>query len=339
MSGITHMEQFQQPALKALVDMTEADAPVTLADAFLPTVPTYNRKFAYDIVKTNSYLASYIGYGAEPPVIDRDAVASKAGEIAYFGLKDILTYEELQSIHEARNNAEKAAVIAKITQRNVKLLNGLRDLVFLAKMEALTKGVLDFTKGKAKGYFDFGIPAENKVALTAGSDFDTDGFDIIGFLIEQQKKYVKMNKRKPEVMWMSMEVQSKMLTNSVIVSEAGLPEGRTRVNQEQLNGVLSSYGLPPVLVIDERSKEYKDIASDDYIEREFMPVNRIVFLSRGIGEYLLGPTLENNFQPGFFLGAKDRDEPIESVLRAVGAGFPTPTDPKLIMHLDVYTPA
>jgi len=338
MSGITHLEEFQKPALKALVDLTEADAVSNIADAFLPTVTTYDRKFAYDIVKTNSYLASYIGYGAEPPVIDRDAVASKMGEIAYFGLKDILTYEELQSIHEARNDAERAATIAKITQRNIKLLNGLRDLIFLGKMEALTKGRLDFTQGKNKVTFDFGVPAENKVALTDGNDFDSTTFDIIGFLLEQTQKYADMNGEQPEVMWMSREVQAKLLVNAGIITEAGRPEGSTRVNQEQLNDVLASYGLPAIQIITQRSKRYKDLASDDFIQREFMPVNRIVMLSRGVGEYLLGPTLENNFQPGLFLEAYDKKEPIQSILRAVGAGFPAPSDPKKIMHLDVYTP-
>lgn len=338
MAGISQLEQFSKPALKKLVDLTEQDAVTTIADSFLPTVPTYDRRFAYDIVKTNSYLASYIGYGAEPPVIDRDQVASKMGEIAYFGLKDILTYEELQSIHEARNNAEKAATIAKVTQRNIKLLNGLRDLVFLAKMEALTKGKLDFTQGKAKVFFDFGVPAENKVALTTGTDFDAADFDIIGFLLEQVKVYADANGEEPEVMWMSREVLGKMLVNANIVVEAGRPTGSTRVNREQLDAVLSANGLPPIQVINQRSKRYKDLASDNFIEREFMPVNRIVFLSQGVGEYLLGPTLENNFQPGFYLEAYDKKEPIQSVLRAVGAGFPAPTDPKRIMHLDVYTP-
>ncbi|WP_374187441.1 major capsid protein [Priestia aryabhattai] len=338
MSGITHLEQFQKPALKRLVDLTEKDVDTTIADAFLPTVTTFNRRFMYDIVTTNSYLASYIGYGSEPPVVDRDAVASKGGEIAYFGLKDILTYEELQSIHEARNNAEKAATIAAITQRNIKLLNGLRDLVFLAKMEALTKGKLEYTTGKNKITFDFGIPAENKVALTDGADFDTTTFDIIGFLLEQQQKYIDANGEAPEVMWMSREVQAKLLVNAGIITVAGAPTGVNRASVQQLDDVLNQYGLPPIKIIDRRSKRYKDLASDNFIEREFMPVNRIVFLSRGVGEYLLGPTLENNFQPGFYLEAYDKKEPVQSILRAVGAGFPAPSDPKKIMHLDVYTP-
>ncbi len=339
-AGITHLEEFQEPALRALVDETEADVEPTIADRFLPTEETFERKFAYDIVKNNRYIAAYIGYGAEPPVMDRNAVASKMGEIAYFGLKDIVTYEELQAINEARNDAEQAAVIEKILIKNIDLLDSLRRLMFVAKMEALTKGRHAYNKNNVKVAFDFGIPAENKVALTVGNDFDTPDFDIIGFLLDQQDAYANVNNGKtPDVMWMSRELHGKMLKNSNIVIEAGRPDGSTRVSQAELKDVFDSFGLPPIQIISERTTQVKDIYTGDLMTIELLPVNRIVMLSEGIGKYLLGPTLENNFRPGLFLEAYDKKEPIQSVLRAVGAGFPAPEKPSLIYHIDAFTPA
>jgi Phage major capsid protein E len=340
MAGITHLKQFQKEALRALVDETEKDVDLTLADGFLPTVPTYSRQFAYDIVKNNRYIAAYIGYGAEPPVMDRNEVASKMGEIAYFGLKDIITYEELQAINESRNEREFDAVIEKITIKNVDLLDALRRLMFVAKMEALSKGQHVYNKNGAKFRFDFGIPAENKVALTAGNDFDSSEFDALGFLLDQVQIYADANEGKePDEMWMSRELNSKLLSNAFIVAESGRPTGSSRVSQNELSDIFDSFGLPPIRVVKERTTKVKDIATGESRTIELLPVNRIVMLSEGIGEYLQGPTLENNFQPGLYLEAKDKDEPIQSVLRAVGAGFPTLEKPSLIYHIDAYTPA
>ena len=342
MPGITHLEQFQQPALRRFVDLTEADVQETFADRFLPTVPTFNRQFAYDIVKTNEYIAAYMGFGTEPPYIDRDAIASRMGEIAYFGLGDIVTYEELQAIHEARNNAEQTAVIDAINVKNAKILNGLRKLMYLAKMEALFKGVHEFSKPdgeKNQVLFDFGVPAENKVALTAGADFETATFDIVGFLMNQVKAYKDANGGKsPEVMVGSYEIQALMLKNENIIIEAGRPAGSTRVSVTQLNEVLTSFGLPQFTVVEERGISYKQNGTNAQITKEVVPVNRITFLSAGIGEYLQGPTLENNFQPGLYLEAKDKEDPIRSVLKGIGAGFPAPSQPSLIYHMDVFTP-
>lgn len=338
MAGITHLEVFQKPALKALVDLTEQDVNETIADRFLPTVPTYDRRFAYDIIKNNQYIAAYIGYGAEPPVVDRNAVASKMGEIAYFGLKDIVTYEELQSINEARNDAEKSAIIEKITVKNIDLLNGLRKLIFVAKMEALTMGTHSYDHNNVKVNFDFGIPEGNKVALSVGQDLDTPDFDVIGMLDEHVQKYAEANGKAPDVMWVSRELNQKLLRNAVIVAEAGRAAGATRASQAEANAVFEAYGLPPVQVITDRFVQYKDIYTGEIVRKEVMPVNRIVMLSEGVGEYLLGPTLENNFQPGLFLEAYDKKEPIQSVLRAVGAGFPAPEKISFVYHIDAYTP-
>ena len=71
---------------------------------------------------------------------------------------------------------------------------------------------------------------------------------------------------------------------------------------------------------------------------EFMPEARVVFVSSGLGEFLYGPTVENNFEPGIALTAKDLDEPIMSVIRVAATGFPAIKSPELLFHADVYTP-
>lgn len=336
MAGITHLKDFQKPALRGLVDATVQDAVPTLGDRFLPNANTYSNTFSYDIIKTNKYIGAMIGYGSEPPVVDRDAVASKMGEIAKMGLKYIATEEELLALHQARNEGEKSAMVDKLTLKGVDLVQAIQRRINVIKMEALTKGSFAYNKNGVKVDVDFGVPAEHKVALTSPNNWDDTNRDVIADLMGWVATYETSNGRTPDVILMSREAQAKLLVNKVIVTEAGRPDGSTRVSQAQLNEVLGGFGLPPIQIVTDRKVTVKDIYSGQDEVIEFMPANRIVMLSEGVGEFLLGPTVENEFQPGIALEAKDKDEPIQSILRAVAAGFPALEAPSLIFHADVF---
>ncbi|QOT13727.1 major capsid protein (plasmid) [Paenibacillus sp. JNUCC32] len=341
MAGITYLEQFQKPALRGLVDATLADRNEvpTLGDRFLPDDRIFSNTFAYDIIKKSQHIGAMIGYGAEPPVVDRDAVASKMGEIAKMGLKYIATEEELLMLNQARNEGEKQAIIDRLTVKGVDLVNALLRRVDVIKMEALTKGNFSYNKNGVKVGVDFGIPAENKVALTGTAAWSDASADVIGDLLDWVDGYSTTNGKAPDVILISREVQALLLKNSVIVNEArGANSGATRVSVDELNSVLGGYGLPPVQIVTNRKVTVKDIYTGQDETIEFFPVNRVVMLSEGIGNFLYGPTVENDFQPGVVLDAYDKNEPIESVLRTVAAGFPAVEAPSLIFHADVYTP-
>lgn len=341
MAGITYLDQFQEPALRGVVDETIQEMEPTFGDRFLPNENTFDTNFAYDIIKTGKYIGAMIGYGAEPPVVDRNAVANMSGEIAKFGLKDIVTEEELLKLHQSRSDAENAAIIDRITLRGVDLVTAMQRRISVIKMEALTKGTFSYNKNGVKATVDFGVPAENKVALTSGNDWADTDHDVIGDLLDWVQTYEDANNgTSPSVILMSREVQALLLKNTVIVTEAvgSANSGRNRVSVEELNSVLGGYGLPAVQVVTNRKITVKDIytGEDDVIE--FFPVNRVVMLSEGVGNFLLGPTVENNFQPGIVLQAYDKQEPIQSILRTVATGFPAIEQPSLIFHADVYTP-
>lgn len=337
MAGITHLQEFQEPALRGLVDESIQDAVPTLGDTFLPNENTYSNTFAYDIIKTSKHIGAMIGYGSEPPVVDRDAVARMHGEIAKMGLKYIATEEELLALNQARNAGEKQAMIDRLTVKGVDLVNAIQRRIAVIKMEALAKGRFSYNKNGVKVSVDFGVPANHKVALTSGADWDTADRDVIADLLGWVETYENTTGRAPSTILMSREANAKLLKNSVIVTEAGRPVGSTRVSQAELNSVLQGFGLPPVQIISDRKVTVKDIYTGQDEVIEFFPVNRVVMLSEGVGNFLLGPTVENNFQPGIVLQAYDKQEPIESILRAVAAGFPAVENPDLIFHADVFT--
>lgn len=336
MAGIAHLKELQKEYLMGLIDASEQERVPTLADRFLPNMNVYSNTFAYDIIKKSKHIGAMIGYGSEPPVVDRDAVASMSGEIAKMGLKYIATESELLALHQARNAGEKAAMVEQLTVKGLDLVEAIRRRIDVIKMEALTKGKFEYNKNGVKATVDFGVPAEHKIALTNNGWNDTDR-DVIADLLDFVEKYEANTGRRPSVILMSREAQAKLLRNKVIVTEAGRPAGSTRVSQAELNDVLGGFGLPPIEVVTDRKVTVKDIYTGEDEVIEFFPANRIVMLSEGVGNFLLGPTVENNFQPGVFLDAYDKKEPIESILRAVAAGFPAIEDPSLIFHADVFT--
>lgn len=339
MAGITQYQEFQKPALRGLVDVTVQEKVPTLADRFLPDDQIFSTTFAYDIIKKSTNIAAMIGYGAEPPVIDRDAVASKMGELAKMGLKYVATEEELLALNQARSDEEHRAMIDKLTVKAIDLLNALHLRVDVAKMEAITKGVFSYNKNGVKINVDYGIPAEHKVALTSPNDWKNPDHDVIGDLMDWVATYQTSNNGKsPDVILLTREVQALLLKNTIIVAEAGRSVNAGRVSVEELNSVLGGYDLPPVEVVPNRKVTVKDIYTGQDEVIEFMPVNRVVFASAGVGNFLYGPTVENDYKPGIDLRAYDKFEPIESVIRVAAAGFPVVNTPSLLFHADVFTP-
>lgn len=341
MAGITHLKEFQKPALRGLIDAAVADKKEVPAfgDRFLPDDRIYNMTFGYDIIMNSQHIGAMIGFGAEPPIVDRGEVAAKMGEIAKMGLKYVATEEELLMLNQARNDGEKQALVDKLTVKGIDLVNALLRRVDVIKAEALTKGKFEYNKNGVKATIDFGVPAEHKVALSSGSDWKTPNRDVIGDLMDWVDTYAATNGYKPDVILISRETQALLLKNAVIVNEArGANSGTARVSVDELNSVLGGYGLPPIQVVENRKITVKDIYTGKKEVIEVMPVNRVVMLSEGVGNFLYGPTVENDFQPGIVLDAYDKEEPIQSILRTVAAGFPVVEAPSLIFHADVYTP-
>lgn len=337
MAGITHLEDFQKPALRGLVDESVKDAQPTLGDTFLPSVNVYSTKFAYDIIKNSKYIGAMIGYGAEPPVVDRDAVANMSGELAKMGLKYIATEEELLALNQARSNSEKQGIIDSLTVESLKLVEAIQRRVAITKMEAVAKGTFTYNKNGVKVSVDFGVPAAHKVALTGGADWDVTNRDVIADLLGFMETYEDSTGRTPEHMLMSRQAFGKLMRNTVIIAEAGKPTGVTRATEADVQAVLESNGLPRVTILTDRKVTVKDVYTGNMETIEYMPENRVVFVSQGLGEFLFGPTVENNFEPGIALSAYDKDEPIQSILRAVATGFPAIKSPELLFHADVYT--
>lgn len=337
MAGITHFEEFQAPTLRGLVDESIQDRTVQLGDQFLPNMNVYSTEVAYDIIKTSKYIAPMIGYGAESPVVDRDAVSrALRGEVGKMGIKHIVTEEELLQLNHSRTEAERRGLIDALTVAGIRLVEAINRRVDVMKMEALTKGTFNHVKNNVKISVDFGIPAEHKIALTNPNDWDDADRDVIQDLLDFTAVYEDSNGIMPETVLISRPAFAKLTKNNVIIAEVGR-ENIRRASEADVQNVMDFHGLPRFTIVGDRKVTVRNIYTDGNEVIEFMPENRLVFLSQGIGDFMFAPTVENNFEPGVVLMANDDRNPIRSSMEAVAAGFPAVRNPYLIMHADVYT--
>ena len=341
MAGITHLAELKQPALRGIVEVVD-NQKLEVQDSvlnFLPDEYTYDQEFAYNVVSSSSQMGAMIGIGNEPPIRDRDAVARRMGELAKFGWKDIVTENELLKLHNPRNDGEFKALVDKLVADGATVVSELRDRINVTKAQALTTGRVSYDANNVKVDVDFteDIPAEHKIALTGADTWANPEHDVIGDLIAWDQQYQDTNGKQADAILMTRQTQALLLKNAVIVNEAAgvANSGRGRVSNAELNSVLGGYGLPAISIVMKTSASAKNPYTGEMETIEIYPEGRVIFVSNGVGKFLLGPTVENNFQPGIVLQAYDKHEPIQSVLRAVAIGFPIIENPSLLLYADV----
>lgn len=341
MAGITHIAELKPEALGRLAQEVDRYAVEVQPDIlnFLPDENIYDLEFAYNVVKTTSQMGAMIGFGAEPPVRDRDEVARRMGEVAKYGWKDIITENELLKLHNPRNDAEFQALVDAITANGAKMVKETRDRINVSKLQAIGTGRVSYDDNNVKITIDFteDMPEEHKIVLTGDNTWDNPEHDVIGDLLDWSNQYEETNGKKADAIYTSRKVQALLLKNAVIVNEAtGIADsGRGRVSVDELNSVLGGYGLPPVRLIAKSKAKVKSPITGQVNDIELFPENRVVFISSGIGTFKMGPTVANNFQPGIVLQAYDKQEPIQSILRTAAAGFPVIENPNLLLYADV----
>jgi hypothetical protein len=340
MAGITHIQNFTEPALRGLVDESMAirEENPTFGQKYLPNLTVYSNTFTYDIIKKSKNLAAFIGYGAEPPVMDRDAVAQKFGSLAAFGLQYIATIEELMALNQARNDGEKNALIDKLERKTIDIINGIQEFTDVLRAQALTTGRLQYTGTDVKINFDYQIPAEHKIARTGVNAWTSVDADILGDLIAWNEVYSKSNNGKvADEVLMPQEVFALLTKNKSIIAEArpGIA-GVTRISQAEVSSVLQGYGLPTITVVRNRSTTVKNMYTGADESVEFYPAGRVVFLSQGVGNFYYGPNPEaEDYTPGLVVRATDEIRPKRSIIDGYAAGFPIIEVPSLILHADV----
>src|SRR5690625_1039722 len=202
MAGITHLAEFKPESLGRLAQEVDQHALEIQDDilGFLPDEDIYDQEFAYNVVKTTSQMGAMIGFGAEPPIRDRDEVARRMGEIAKYGWKDIITENELLKLHNPRNDGEFKAVVDAISANGAKMVRETRDRINVSKLQAIGTGQVTYDDNNVKITIDFteDMPEDHKIVLTGDNAWDNPEHDVIGDLLEWNNQYEETNGKKAD---------------------------------------------------------------------------------------------------------------------------------------------
>ena len=83
---------------------------------------------------------------------------------------------------------------------------------------------------------------------------------------------------------------------------------------------------------------YRDVNNNGTrVSQRLLSDKKGVFLKRGreIGIQVLGPTIENEMNPGLFARSFTQERPKREIVEVVASSFPKINDPKLIMPCTV----
>ena len=201
---------------------------------------------------------------------------------------------------------------------------------------------LDYRDPEADyGYAPHGVMAHFPSDLTGTANDWTQSSTADGLrdIEEDVEQYIETNGFPPDVIVMSRHLRRHLInqestrraTAQVINSNGGvIVENSGQVGYRQLDMLLQDRELPQLAIYDEQYHQ-EDTSGKVVGRRRFLNQDRYVFLKRGMGEQVMGPTLEADFAPGMHVVTRQvREYPHVDATQGVATALPLIPNPKLL---------
>lgn len=335
MSTLAQLEAFKNPAFTQTINRVPANLEY-IGQRFLPLVSTYDLDFFETSILERLDMAAIVDPAAELPLTDRDGGKKIAGEVADIGQQIIVTKKELRAL-KSNNPQERMLMEAQLLGKSATMKKNVDARIEWMRWQALGTGALAYTKaGKVLLNIDFGVPAGNKV--TPLIKWDQANATILQDYQAWVAAYKALNGVAPSVFVTSAAVINKMKADpTVVLNIKGL--AGMLITTVELNQFLRDNGLPPVEAYDE-SAIIRNPADGSRTTSRFLNDKTGVFLREAgdIGTQLLGPTLENDMNPGIFGKTIATEIPVMmELIRVVASSIPKIMVPEMIMIATVLT--
>lgn len=334
MSILAQLEPFQNPALTETINRVPVN-PEYIGQRFLPLIPTYDLDFFETSILERLDMAPLVDPSAELPLTDRDGGKKIAGEVADMGQQVIVTKKELRAL-KSNNPAERQLMEAQLLGKAVTLKKNVDARIEWMRWQALGIGAMTYVGNKLKLSIDFQVPVGNKVAPAI--KWDQANATIFDNYVAWVEAYKVTNGVSPQAAITSSTVISKMKSDATVrLNIKGSAD--MLVTTAELNQFLSDNGLPPVEAYDEAAI-IRNPNDGTRTTARFLDAKKLVFLREGgdIGDQLLGPTLENDMNPGIFGKTIATEIPVTmELIRVVAASIPKIRVPEMIMIATVLT--
>jgi hypothetical protein len=278
--------------------------------------------------------ATFRAYDAESPIGSRPGVSRVTGELPPISRKIRLgEYERL------RQRKLDAAIGDAIESDAERMVRSVAARLELARGQALVTGKVTISENGVIAEADFGRAAGHTV--TAAATWATDTTDIIGHLNTWRDVYVESTGQEPGSIVTSRKVMGYMLRNTafrqLVATMAGTP---TLVNNNAVDAMLASHGLPPVLTYDARVN-VNGVATRVIADDKLLMLPAVG--SGDMGATLYGTTAESmepeyglaGSEAGIVAGAYSTKDPVAVWTKAAAIAMPVLANPNLSLAADV----
>ena len=334
MAGLANLSEF---FANPLFTETIREIPVEakyIGQRFLPIEETYDIDFNETVLTRQADMADLVDSGAELPLTDRDPMRRVSGEITDIGQSYILTKKELAAMSDKGNEGKRKLAVQQVLGKTAQVKRNIDARIEWLRWQALGNGALAYNKNGIILGMDFGVPAENK--KTATTKWDDTGATILLDYEAWVQQYVDDNGGSPDVFVTSLKALRTIMNDPLVRKAVSGMEDRILTIQE-LNDFLVGRQMPKIEAFD-ATVTYRDVLNGGArVTQRLLSDKKGVFLKEGgvIGKQLLGPTYENDMNPGIFAHSFTMQRPVREVVEVVAASFPKIMEPGLIMQANI----
>lgn len=334
MAGLAQYSQFfDNPLLTEIIKEIPVPAAYIGGD-YLPAEDSYEMEWHETVITRQADMANIVDNGAELPLTDRDPMSTVSGKIVDIGQSYIVDKKELGALLDKGNAQRRLIAEKQLLGKTATVKTNIDARIEWMRWQALGEGALTYAKDGIMLGVDFGVPAGNK--KTAAVKWDDANPTILLDLEAWNQSYVDLNGMAPDDFVASIAVIR------AIMNDAGVRKGITGltdklVTLEELNAFLTGRQMARVRAFD-TVVTYRDVNNNGTrVSQRLLSDKKGVFLKRGreIGIQVLGPTIENEMNPGLFARSFTQERPKREIVEVVASSFPKINDPKLIMPCTV----
>lgn len=324
------LEEFQQPVITGYVQNVPPARNYLLASV-MPKENSYDINFAYNVVNGQyAKAASITGWNASAPLRDVKDFERAFAQVAKVQHGFRLDETQLMQYNRPRVAAEADAVVNTVYVSTDELSQGVDDIEEYMRAQAIYNGRLQYEDEENDIHIDvdFGIPAENKLDVTTA--WDQPGAKPLTDIQAAVKQYqTKNQRRKPVIMHMTSATEANLLNSEQIRTQVyGTNNGQRLMTTADIQNAFSALGLPPYVIND-------DVIVIGEEEVQLLADNKVVLLGADLGKTIIGPTVENNYQPGKFAVPTIKTNPPEQSVYVGEAVFPALQRPQSIVIVSV----
>lgn len=325
-----NLEEFSREQLQGYIETVPPQREYMLR-ALLPEEQAFDINFAYGVVNGKyGDSASITGWNASAPLRDKKEIEKAFGEVSKVQHGIRLDEKELLAFNRPRSEGERGQVIEYVYTSTDELSQGVDDIAEYMRAKAVYDGTLVY-EDKVNDIsidVDFGIPEANVQTVTNkwGTPEATPLEDLQGAI----KQYKKENQRRnPVTMHMSSATESALLKSEQIRNQVyGTQNGQRLLTPADVQNAFLSLGIPNYAIND-------DVIVVNGVEEQLLADNKVVILGDNLGNTMVGPTVENNYNPGKFVLPKIQTDPPGQTVIVGESLFPALKKPKSIVIVNV----